>query len=306
MSDSDDKDNTGKVSLIAGVGFTALVMAVAFGWEHYRGPDGAREAWLIGDSTVLVEEFRSGEDGDEERFVLHDLKTGKRLADRDPGDLSVLFVVNDRLWLHGRRDYGLEAWSLKDLSTQVTAKQFQGGVRPSDSSVCSDGRLARILLTDGHYAVIDLSTGKTLPEQDVKCLSLSRPDALTGGVASALGQLGTPRDGASQRSKVTVGGAPYGGTETFLEPQFVRGDDGQPVLVDADVFVVHRLQLGQDQRRQLTRVSADRARWTVGLGKSTSFERVLFAPPSTLVVVGHEGITTLDVATGTVLWRTGS
>jgi hypothetical protein len=44
----------------------------------------------------------------------------------------------------------------------------------------------------------------------------------------------------------------------------------------------------------------------VPLGKSTSFERVLFAAPSTLVMVGHDGITTLDVATGKVLWRTGS
>ena len=47
-------------------------------------------------------------------------------------------------------------------------------------------------------------------------------------------------------------------------------------------------------------------KWTVPLGRSTSLQRVLFAPPSTLVVVGHDGITTLDVTTGTVLWRTGS
>ena len=108
MSDSDTGDSSGKIAVIGSVGVTVLIMVVGFAWSHYRGPDGAHEAWLAGDTAVLVEEFRSGEDGDDERFVLHDLKTGKRLADRDPGDLSALFVVNDRLWLHGRRDYGLE------------------------------------------------------------------------------------------------------------------------------------------------------------------------------------------------------
>lgn len=302
MSDKDD--NSGKIALIGSVGVTALIMVVGLSWSHFRGPDGALEAWLVGDA-VLVEEFRSTEDGTDERFVLHDLKTGKRLADRDPGDLSKLFVMGDRLWLYGRRDYGLEAWSLKDLKTQVTARQFQG-VRPSESSVCSDGVLARILLTDGHYAVLDLATGKTVPEQEVRCQSFSRPAPLSSGGGSPLGPLGTPREGASQRSKVTVAGAPYGGAETFLEPQFVRTDNGQAVVVDEDVFVVHRVQLGEDRRQQLTRVGQGRARWTVSLGTSTSFERVLFAPPSTLVMVGHEGVTTLDAATGKVLWRTGS
>ena len=301
MSDSDDTDNTGKISLIVGVGFTALVMAFAFAWSHYRGPDGAHDAWLAGDATVLVEEFRSGEDGDDERFVLQDLKTGKRLADRSPGDLDAMFVVGDKLWLHGRRDYGLEAWSVKDLTTVVTAKQFQG-MKPADSTVCTDGRLARLALTDGRFAVIDLQDGKVLAERDVQCSGRASRSSPTG--SSPL--VRTERDGASQRYVLKAGEHPFAGGATFLEPGFAIADDGRVVEHEGELFVIHRVQLGEDHRLQLSRVGSAAVKWTMPLGKSTSLQRVLFAPPATLVVVGHDGVTTLDVATGKVLWRTGS
>ncbi len=299
MSDAKD-ENSGRGALIFGVVATVGVVGLMFAWMHFRGPDGAHDAWLAGDS-VLVEEFREGEEGSYPRFVLHEPKTGKRLTERGPGDLEAMFVVNGRLWLHGTRDFGLEAWSVKDLSTQVSVKDL-GGVKLSDSSVCTDGRFARMSLVDGHYVVVDLYEGKTVPEREVRCSSSSRPSPLT----SSSGDLRAERDGNSQRQRLTFAKAPLGGDATFLEPQLAVGEDGLPLSVEGDFFLVHRHQLGEDRRLQVTRIGAKATKWTVALGKSTQIQRVLLAAPSTLVVVGRDGITTVDAATGKVLWRTGS
>lgn len=298
---SDEKDeNSGRGALVFGVGVTVAVMGLVFAWMHFRGPDGAHDAWLAKDS-VLVEEFRDSEDGSYPRFVLHEPKTGKRLTDRGPGDLEPMFVVNGRLWLRGTRDYGLEAWSIKDLSTLLSVKEL-GGVKLSDSNVCTDGRFARMSLVDGHYVVVDLYEAKTVREREVRCSSPSRPSPLT----SSSGDLRTERDGNSQRQRLTFASAPLGGDATFLEPQLAAGEDGLPLSVEGDFFLVHRVQLGEDRRLQVTRIGAKATKWTVGLGTSTQIQRVLLAAPSTLIVVGRDGITTLDAATGKVLWRTGS
>ncbi len=294
---ADEKpDHAGRNVLAAGLALFVLLMGAMFAWEELREPDGARAAWLHG-SQLVVEEFRYDEGDEVPRIAVLDAVTGKRVESRRPAYRTPFAVVNGRLWLVRREDgYGLEAWSLPKLETALTPD-----LKLADTSACSDGAVVRVKLTDGRYAVVDLADGKVLAERAVTC-GHENP-----GVASERsGPYSAQRDGASERRLLLRGDVRIGANETFLEPQYVfAGDSGAALEVEGDVFVVHRVELGDNRAMRVSRVGAERVRWTTDLGALGSLERALLAPPSTLVIVGHDGLRALEAGSGKVLWRTG-
>ena len=296
-------DNSGAKIAVGSVLATVLLFAGMAICGRFSPPAGARNAWLEG-QTLLVEEFRY-DDGDEvPRLAVLDVKTGKRLADRAPDDLSTFAVAGDKVWLKDRRTFHLEAWSVKDLKTALKLEAFNG-VKAADANVCSDGSVARVALVDGRYAVVQLSDGQPVADRSVTCGGQGA-SAASSSTGSSRGTLDSAAEGGTQRMKLRAANQPLGGGETFLDPQYALAPGGGALELDGDVFVFHRLQLGEDRRMKVSRVSAAGVKWSEAIGNSTSLERVLLAPPSTLVVVGHDGVTTLDATSGKVLWRTGN
>jgi len=288
---SERDENPGGRVFAIGLGAFVLIMGVLFAWGQLRSPDGARNAWLSG-AHLVVEEFRLDEGDEDERIAVLDPATGKRLADRDPGELTAFGVVNGRLWLSRRREpYGLEAWSLPDLKTAISVD-----LQLAESSLCTDFAAARLKKTDGRYTVVDLSDGKVVADRAVGCAELRRSAA-----DERTGRYGTQAEASSERRVLVRDEVRLGGSETFLEPRFLAG-----LELEGDAFVVHRAALGENRQYRLSRVGEGAVKWTAELHRRGDVERAFLVPPSTLVVVAHSGIVAVDAKTGTALWRTGN
>jgi hypothetical protein len=294
---SERKDTSGRDAIIFSLSLTAVLGVAVFMYQHFRSPDGARAAWLVGD-LLVVEEFREDEDSAVSRLVVLDPRTGKRQGDRSPDGLSVFALAGGRLWLQAdRAPYGIEGWGLPSLKTEITAE-----LKAADSNVCSDGAYARVKLTDGTYAVLELGSGKVVGDREVSCRS-SHPSGAESSGASSRGRLSSHREASSERMHLLAAETRLAGSSTFLEPRFLL-DEGRAVELDGDVFVLHRVELGNNRAMQLSRVG-ENVKWTVPIAEPGSVHAALLVKSETLVFVGHHGITTIDVQSGNVLWRTG-
>ncbi|MBL8957280.1 MAG: hypothetical protein JNK82_41285 [Myxococcaceae bacterium] len=294
---SEKPDHSGRYTLIFTVGLTAVAMGAGFTYAHFRGPDGATGAWLSGD-TLVVDEYREDEDSSTSRIAVLELRTGKRLNQRSPGALSVFAFAGNRLWLHApRAPYVIEGWGLPSLETEVTAN-----LSAADGNVCDDGAFVRVKLTDGTYTVLDLQSGKAVSDRKVTCTSskgVLRVSAETGR-----GWLTSERDGTTERKQLTLDKRRLGGERTFLEPQYLCGE-AQPLELDGDFFVMHRQALGTETGQLVSRVG-ESVRWSTPIPDPGTVHDAFLVKGELLVLVGHHGVTTFDVQSGKVLWRTGS
>lgn len=300
-------------SIVAAIVLVGVPVVVFFALDYtvlpYWKSGTVEEAQLIstpdGERLFVVENVNDGEDSTLERMKVFDPSdlTKEPLQTYTRSGVSYRGYAGGRLWFSSDDDdLGWHARDPRTLEVTVTEPQL----------VKADARLAKVHQGSFTGDGLDLDTldGYEL-HVDAETLAITdapknRPSTSLPSLESYDATLDETRELAFEgqpRRSVTLNKVVQG-TETFLEPRFLR-----PRRSDANVFVVgdpesvivlHRKTVKYDSPISISRVTTDgRVLWTRGLGDENRLEEAALSGDF-LVVVTHNTIRSIFLKDGSV------